>query len=382
MSRERVRVGLVAAAVIVWAGGVSADVVSEQSGSILVFPKVIATGNQDTIIQISNTSNSMVHAHCFYVNGALTDPTRPQSPTNPPRWTEIDFDIWLTKQQPTYWVVSEGRLVDPDDEPCRGAAVDCPNSGLDPGRVPPVVADFTGELKCIEVDPSGAPLSGNHLKGEATVVTFNTCVSGTCSVSGDACSTTCPEAYDYAKYNAVGILGNENNNGDGVLCLGGGAVPSSCPNGAEYNACPQHWIYTGYSDDGEDSLLDEEVTPSITVVPCTQNFETQVPTAVTIQFAITNEYEQTFSASTTVTCWADLELASINQVFTEAFVGTDMIQARMRSSAGSNSGFIAIATDVHTNGTNETARAAVNLHVDGERTGGDVITIPAEQTRN
>jgi len=380
MLRERVRVGLVAvAAAVTCAGGASADVVTEQSASILVFPKVIADGNQDTIIQISNTSNSMVHAHCFYVNGALTDPTRPQGPTNPPLWTEIDFDIWLTKQQPTYWVVSEGRLVDSDDEPCRGTTLDCPNSGLDPGRVPPVVSDFTGELKCVEVDPSGAPLSGNHLKGEATIVTFNTCEDGTCSVTGNACSTVCPDEYDYAKYNALGVIGNENNNGDGELCLGGAAQPGSCPNGAEYNACPLHWTYTGYATDGDDPFLGEEVTPSITFVPCTQNFETQVPTSVTIQFAITNEFEQTFSASTTVTCWADLELSSINQVFAEDRVGTDLVQVRMRASTGSTSGFMAVATDVHTDGEGQSARASVNLHVDGERTGGDLITIPAEQ---
>ena len=39
----------------------------------------------------------------------------------------------------------------------------------DPGRVPPVVPDFTGELKCIEVDASGFPVPGNALKGEATL---------------------------------------------------------------------------------------------------------------------------------------------------------------------------------------------------------------------
>ena len=36
--------------------------------------------------------------------------------------------------------------------------------------VPPVVPDFMGELKCIEVDDSGAPLAGNHFKGEAILV--------------------------------------------------------------------------------------------------------------------------------------------------------------------------------------------------------------------
>ena len=58
-----------------------AEVSTDVSGSVLVFPKVVFDGggaeDRDTIIQISNTSNNMVHAHCFYVNGALTDPLAP-----------------------------------------------------------------------------------------------------------------------------------------------------------------------------------------------------------------------------------------------------------------------------------------------------------------
>ena len=187
MRRQRGRVGLVAAALVGLAvSGAQAQVTTEKSASILVFPKVIADGTRDTVIQITNTSNSMVHAHCFYVNGALTFPELPPGAINPPLWIETDFDIWLTKQQPTHWVVSKGRLVNAADQPCTnnaasvemssglpsGGFYNCNDAGLDPGRVPPVVDYFTGELKCIEVDPSGAPLSGNHLKGEATTTTF------------------------------------------------------------------------------------------------------------------------------------------------------------------------------------------------------------------
>src|SRR5690554_5911127 len=136
MLRQRGRVGLMAAALVgLMVGGVQAQQTScrpgetgpttECSASILVFPRVIANGTRDTIIQITNTGNSMVHAHCFYVNGAPTFPDFPPCPDpsdplcfNPPLWTEIDFDIWLTKQQPTHWVVSQGRLVDPTDEAC------------------------------------------------------------------------------------------------------------------------------------------------------------------------------------------------------------------------------------------------------------------------
>lgn len=408
MRRQRGRVGLMTAVLVVLAaGGAAAEVTTERSASILVFPKVISDGTRDTIIQITNTSNSMVHAHCFYVNGGLTFPDgldgEPDSgdefpsPANPILWTEVDFDIWLTKQQPTYWVVSQGRLVNPADEPCTRDDTECANAGFDPGRVPPVVENFTGELKCIEVDASGAPLSGNHLKGEATLITAERCdfigfqganggqgspeqELGICSDSGESCevSADCPGTTgDASKYNAVGVIGLETNDQDGVLCLGG--EPNEvCPNGAEYNACPQEWILNHLAEDVDDPFLEGgDVDTNITVVPCAQNFETQVPESVIIQFRIVNEYEQPFSTSTTVTCWADLELDHIDPVFERSAVGSDFLQTRMRPSTGTNSGFLMVAEEEH-DGPNR-AMAAVNVHVEGQRPGPDLIVIPAEQ---
>lgn len=362
MRRQRGRIGLMAVALaILMAGSAGAEVVTEQGASILVFPKVIANGTRDTVIQITNTNNSIVYAHCFYVNGALANPLESPGPDNKPLCTEVDFDIQLTKMQPTYWVVSQGRLVDPMDPPCDRTENDCPNAGLDPGRVPPVVPDFQGELKCVEVDPTGAPLSGNHLKGEATLYT-------------DADGID-----EIAKYNALGVIGNENNNGDGVLCLGGD-VTDDCPNGAEYNACPQTWILNHIADGAENPVVGEgsSVATDITVVPCEENFETQVPTSVTIQFAITNELEQTFSASTTVECWAEMGLEDINPVFGVDFLQTDFVQTRMRPSSGTMNGFMVVADEFHSS-ESDVATAAANLHVEGERPGPDKIVIPSEQ---
>src|SRR5215470_4063093 len=115
-----------------------ADVSTERSGSIVIFPKIVWDGTRDTIVQISNTGNPMVHAHCFYVNASPVDPSLPPSVLNPPQWQETDFDIWLTRQQPTHWVVSTGRR--PfifDDFGTDGA-------GFDPGLVPPVPLGFRG----------------------------------------------------------------------------------------------------------------------------------------------------------------------------------------------------------------------------------------------
>jgi hypothetical protein len=357
-----------------------ARVTTEQSASILVFPKVLATASRDTVIQITNTSNNMRHAHCFYVDGSPVNPELPVGPLNPPRWVETDFDIWLTRQQPTHWVVSTGRWDDPTDASCRAVAcdpatsggangtADCCDAGFDPGRIPPMGPNFTGELKCIEVDASGFPVPGNALKGEATLVDRG-------------------NAFDVSKYNGIGLKGFDTNNMDGVLCLGGG-VTSSCPSGAEYEACPQTWILNTPSVDAENPVLSNFGVGSfaavnLTVVPCSQNFETQVPTSVTLQFAITNEFEQTFSASTTITCWASYNLEEINPIFDESAIGGNVLQTRIRSAAGSPRGIMAVVEETVTCSEcspQVSARVAHNPHNSfADQSGQDLIVIPADQ---
>lgn len=389
MCRQRGRVGLVAAALVcLMATGASADVTTDQSASLLIFPKIIADGTRDTIIQITNTSNSMVHAHCFYVNGALTDP---EDPSSPPLWTEIDFDIWLTKQQPTHWVVSQGRLDDSTDESCSNQEdfYACNGAGFDPGRVPPVVPDFTGELKCVEVDASGAPIGGNHLIGEATIIGLDVCDPDPllCHVSGGEClsDSDCTDSVDPEKYNGIGILALETLDDDGVLCLGGDEPTDECPLGAEYNACPDTWILNHFVDGVADPIAPAEssIETNITIVPCQQNFETQDPESVIIQFAVFDEFETAFSASTTVTCWANLNLSEISNVFVGPPFGPldrTFAQTRMRPSRGTDSGFLVVGQEHHrVSELGFLASAAFNLFVEGERTGPDLITIPSEQ---
>jgi hypothetical protein len=370
-------------------------VTTEQSASILVFPKVIADGTRDTVIQITNTTNVMRHAHCFYVNGAPVDSTLPPGPLNQPQCMETDFDLWLTKQQPTHWVVSRGRQIYPPDQDCRKVpcdpdtsggpravtdvtpvlipAADCCDAGFDPGRVPPVAPDFTGELKCIEVDPGGAPVGGNSLKGEATLEDV---------ASGDV-----------SKYNAIGIKGHDTIDNNNILCLESHDSPGdpNCPV-KEYDACPLSWYLdhaaVGASDSvAEDKGVDSSIRTSLTVVPCTENFESQLPTPVTVQFLVTNEFEQTLSASTTVTCWASWDLgASINgisDIFNASTLGGSLAQTRMRSATLTPRGVLAVleethAADLGANGL--TARSAQNGHTSfQDQPGLDMITIPADQ---
>lgn len=342
----RVLWALNVAAITLLAGVASAnvnDISTERSGSIIVFPKVVWDGTRDTIIQIANTSNSMVHARCFYVNAAPVNPQFPPSPTNPPRWNETDFDIWLTRQQPTHWVVSLGRTM--------GASMEAvgDNAGFSPGLVPPVPVGFIGELKCVQVDASDTPLRANSLKGEATIR----------SITGDV-----------SEYNAIAFQGNpdmtfsEGDPDDLVLDL----TPTHA---GEFSACPGVLLFDHFAEGAPDLVIDQiglctpacvagnigaacttnadcntatatgvcgacPISTELTLVPCSENLEDQLPASVTVQFAIFNEFEERFSTSTTVSCFLNLPLSKIGtgNVFTFGVLGTIAAYSRITPNPG------------------------------------------------
>lgn len=335
------------AAITLLAGVASAhvnDVSTERSGSIIVFPKVVWDGTRDTIIQIANTSNSMVHARCFYVNAAPVNPLFPPSPSNPPRWSETDFDIWLTRQQPTHWVASLGRTVNLTE-------VIGDNAGFSPGLIPPVPAGFIGELKCVQVDASDSPLRANALKGEATIRSF---------------------LGDVSEYNAVAFQGNpdmtfsEGDPNDLALDL----TPNHV---GEYSACPGLLLLNHFAEGARDLVIDQigicepvclagnvgapcatdpdcnsgstvgicggcPVSTDLTLVPCSENLEDQLPGTVTVQFAVFNEFEQRLSTSTTVSCYLNLPLGQIGTTgrnpFTFSALGTIAAYSRINPNPG------------------------------------------------
>ena len=65
-----------------------------------------------------------------------------------------------------------------------------------------------------------------------------------------------------------------------------------------------------------------------------------------VQFLAFNEFEETFSTSTTVTCWGNFTLASINAVFTVGSMGTRFAETQMRP-ANDDPGFVAVQEEFH-----------------------------------
>lgn len=354
---------MLAAAFIALPIGATAQVTTEQGASIIVFPKVIADGTWDTVIQLANQTVNERLAHCFYVNGV-------PGPRTARLWEEIDFDVWLTQRQPTHWVVSRGRLDDPTDGRCSADNRDCDAAGFDPGRIPRPPVGFRGELLCVEADASGFPIPGNALIGKATLHHL---------ASGGV--TT---------YSAIGLQGFITNNLDNVLCLGGGRS-AQCPNGPEYAGCPDRWVLNHPAEE-VDAESGSSVTTSITVVPCTQNFMTQAPPVVTMQFVIYNEFEQRFSASTSVTCWADLTLATIDSpsavdrsAFSRSSLGTTYAQTAIRQVPDNENpafGFMLVAQTSRASGGADplVTSTTLNVHGVGAKQDTDLITlVPMQQ---
>ncbi len=394
-------------------------VTTERGASILAFPKVLADGDSDTIIQITNISNDMVHARCFYVDA------QPDF-FGDPLWQVTDFNIWLTKQQPTHWQVSTGRFVDPTDSCIRYGKIDpseyCADAGIDPGAVPPTPYGFTGELKCVEVDVADNPLGGNHLKGEATIKA---------------------DDGDVAKYNAIGIQGTELAGETGNELELNQPLGETEPVG-QYDACPNVLLLNHFTDgvtdpfilaegaggrcqteyDGEIPVgeskkvgepcqsdkdcgyrefceggalveaFDHEVAlrsatlTDLTLIPCNQDFENSVPSSVTVQFDIYNEFEQHLSTSTTVTCWKSFFLFQVDSpnnpdmsVFSFATLGTTVAHTRITPDPAGGA-VIGVAGVTRANRFGELARVAFNIHMEGDRFTGsdgtviDKVTLP------
>lgn len=301
-------------ALLAVASAASADTSSERPGSILIFPKVVVSATRDTVIQIANTGNMVNELRCFYLDGSSC--------------VVNDFELSLTKQQPTHWRASSGRRVNPLDN------FGSDGSGLDPGVIPGVGPDFAGALVCVETT-DGEPVTQNKLKGEASLQ----------DLSGS------PNAND-SKYNAVAVSGGTgptDNDGDNDLEL----------NGTEYSACSTLHRLDAITEaaDGDPVLgSDSQVITNITVVPCDLDFRRGRPTTVVLNQNAWNEMENLGSGpDRTFSCWDSftLDTTSLNPQTTFASI-----------EISSSSPVLMVAESFHTDssGAPLTASAARNVH--------------------
>lgn len=323
--------GMLLASPVVIGGAARADINTDEPGSLIVFPKVVADGERDTIIHLTNTSNMNIGVHCFYTNAYSTcvgDPNTVctsdlgcQDPNDPndicaPFWQAIDFDVNLTPQQPTFWRVSTGRGADVFAAPCTlGQTCSCevnladPNDPNSPSRItcpgftsapggaftPAQGEQFIGELRCYEVDPNDeasiSPVAFNKLKGEALIENLS---SGEISM-----------------YNAITVQANTSMvnglNSDLDLLLNRIGTGTG-----EYNACAESLVFTSHGvGDGQQilnttGLVDTEVT----LVPC--SFLESEPLPVQLTFLAYDQTEERLSQSVDFPCYFSERLSNPN----------------------------------------------------------------------
>jgi hypothetical protein len=304
----------------------------DRGASILLFAKVVAGESTDTLIELANLSDNRVNAYCAYLNSAA-------------EWQSLDFRIALGPGQPLYWTAARGRTETVGEEPI---------------DIPAVPAGFRGELLCVQVDAGGAPFSGDHLAGRATLADL---------ASGNV-----------ATYRTVGLRGGEFfNDNDPFLCIGG--EPSdNCLIGAEYEACPAEWIVSLPAEGAVDGQLGpgSALSSRFAVAPCSQNLRETTPASVDIQLSVFNELAQQFTGRVAVTCWADLSLADLGgQIFTRGTLGSDYAEARLAPASGAGGFFLVAETTRTSAGESPTASTvAFTPHHRGAAETPDVIVLP------
>ena len=305
------------------------NISSTVPGSLVIFPKLIADGTRDSIVAITNTSNLMVYAHCEYTNGAGTCEGAPagqryfcetgadcQNVTAPDQailadvgpcvrnWQTGNFDIALTAQQPTFWRVSTGRTFNPNlggDPVCvpSGSSQACPglflgiNNAFGSVPLPPRTGEFRGELRCVQTDMVGGLSGANALKGEAIIEVNVT--------NG----TQAPIAAGISKYNSINVEAGSITVNDRRVVL----------DGQQYAACPEgitaNHLAANVSDPAAESVLAAcagnmcPVRTELTYVPCSQNYQLELPVGFSPELARFDEQEQRISLEPNYQCWAN-----------------------------------------------------------------------------
>ncbi len=365
--------GLAAACWLVAAPAAQAETFSDTGAAVLVWPKIVVGENTDTLVQITNQSNVPVAAHCFYVNAnsrctntGLACASSAECQEGGffgaclPGWIEVNFDIFLTANQPLAWSAEAG--LSGSDLPCPGGLFNtCTGPGTNAGtRIPPVgETPFIGELKCIQSDPiTRLPAQcdegtcRNDLEGGATIT----------RVDGDS--------IDPRRYNAVGLRTAGANDGNNVLVIGGEE--------AEYQACAEVLILNHLFDGAGNPIGDGTASSELTLVPCTEDFLTQSVPRVTAQFLVYNEFEQRFSTSRLVECLFDGPISRIDtsqptrSIFSAAVSGTVAGQTRITGVGGGLIGSATLAFDAE----GGEAGSGYNLNQAGFRAQADIIRIP------
>lgn len=337
-----------------------------------------------------------------------------------------------------------------------------PGGQVNEGRIPGSSEDpMIGELKCIALDDAQRPVGRNDLIGEALIGRLQAGPDQTIDISGynaigipaipagdgspgnnrDATLVLggpvdvaeyegCPNILilDHFFDGAVDPLSNNVCRAGGTCTIDGAPCASTadclanrCINDvctvtgtacAADPDCQNTCVGDRCTLSGEVCINDDQCTPprysvrvgtDLTLIPCTQDFESQRPelSRTTAQFLVFNELEQRFSTSIPIECFKEIQLSNIDtnnnarSIFSAGVGGTLTGQTRIRgvenaSTAGiAGNTLLGIAEEFRCAGApfqfpvcdyvdagRMVSGAAKNLHFQGRRAVSDFIYTP------
>jgi len=254
--RKSIFVALLAMFVVGLAGvalaGVPVAVTNgEFKASYLVWPKIVNTGDEDTVVTIFNDASGPVVLHCFWMDEY-------QIP--------FDFEFEITRFQTVWFKASDGGGM----------------NGVKAVGVSPFHGAY-GELKCFATDDNDLPITKNNFTGTGTIFNF---------VDGTAIG-----------YNAYGFRRSG----------AAGTTPELVLNGTQYDNCPAYLIGTFMLDGAsfeDDSYTVAAGTTELTLVPCDQDVrQDRVPIYTKANFTVWDEDEVSATgAYLCFKCWIETTL--------------------------------------------------------------------------
>jgi hypothetical protein len=262
MSKQRAILALALGLILLglYADPLAAQVTSvSKRGSLIVFPMVVTSSGEDTIVTIGNDSASPTWVKCYWMDNEQN------------AW---DFEFRLTSYQPVWFSAKTGQ-----------------------GSI--TVSEFgdfkLGELKCwaIDINPP-APSATEELKQ------FNYLYGSAIYVAQSA-----SESFEYPAW--AFALNNKPLDPSGPINL----------NGTEYDYCPSYLVYNFFADASSLDILGSILGNGIILSPCQQDLrQDRSPVCTKAKFDVWNENESKLTgAYQCVKCYfaGDLEDIGLNE---------------------------------------------------------------------
>jgi hypothetical protein len=197
----------------------------------------------------------------------------------------------------------------------------------------------------------------------------------------------------FSRYNALAITSGTGSNVDPKNRLD--------LNGSEYSQCPASLLLNFIPDGGNDPVIEafgnggrcqneppgagcnsaaeclpgnacvtgfSSVVTNLTVLPCNLDLQNGIATLFSLQFAVLDEFETSFSGSVeNLSCWASFSIGDVPAMRSSLLPGGALVTQYATASISASVGgpVVGVAEVFHSDSIGNTASAAENLHMVG-----------------